>query len=273
MKKFSLIAAGLIAGVALNLNAAVVASVNGTNITDAQINEAFAPMLKGQKITSLPKDQQKYLIEQYIVQYLFLEQAKKENLENSSTFKKELERAKDGILLAVYQEDVLKSIKVSEAEAKKYYEKNKDKFFQPAKIKAKHILVKSEAEAKSIINELKNLKGNALETKFSEIAKTKSIDTGSAANGGELGWFDQSTMVKSFTDSAFSLKKGSITKNPIKTDFGYHVILKEDEQAKGVIPFDKIKNGIENTLRLEEFKVIMDKKAKELLSKAKVEIK
>ena len=273
MKKFSLIAASLIAGVSLNLSAAVVASVNGQNITDTQLNEAFAPMLKGQKFDSLSKDQQKYLTQQYIIQYLFLQDAKKEKIENTSAFKKDLERAKDGILLAIYQENILKSIKISEADVKKYYEENKDKFIKPARVKARHILVKSEAEAKKIISELKDLKGKALEEKFSELAKKYSIDSGSAAQGGELGWFDQSTMVKSFTDAAFSLKKGTITKTPVKSEFGYHIILKEDAQAKGAVPFDQVKNAIENNLKLEKFKAVMDKKAKELLDKAKVEFK
>lgn len=273
MKKISLVAASLIAGISFNLNAATVAVLNGKNISDTEVGEFFAPMLRGQNFTNLPQDQKKALIQQYIAQELVLQDAKKQNLEKDSLYAKELEKAKEGILLAVYQEKILNSVKVDELKVKAFYEQNKDKYVQQARVQARHILVSSEKEATSIINELKNLKGEALLKKFSSLAKEKSIDTGSASQGGELGWFDQSTMVKPFTDAAFSLKNGEITKTPIKTNFGYHVILKENSQPKKQISFNEVKQGIENGLKFEEFKKIMAQKTQDLINQAKVEYK
>ncbi|WLR12120.1 peptidylprolyl isomerase PEB4 [Campylobacter jejuni] len=272
-EKFSLVAAALIAGVALNVNAATVATVNGKSISDTEVSEFFAPMLRGQDFKTLPDNQKKALIQQYIMQDLILQDAKKQNLEKDPLYTKELDRAKDAILVNVYQEKILNTIKIDAAKVKAFYDQNKDKYVKPARVQAKHILVATEKEAKDIINELKGSKGKELNAKFSELAKEKSIDPGSKNQGGELGWFDQSTMVKPFTDAAFALKNGTITTTPVKTNFGYHVILKENSQAKGQIKFDEVKQGIENGLKFEEFKKVINQKGQDLLNSAKVEYK
>ena len=269
MKKISLVIAVLFA----SLNAATVATVNGKKISDADVSEFFAPLLKGQDFNKLPEQQRKNLVQQYIMQDLLLQDAKKQNFEKNPAYAKELERAKDAILVNLYQDKLMKSIKIDPAKVKDFYEQNKDQFVKSARVKAKHILVAGEEEAVKIIDELKKLKGSALESKFAELAKEKSIDTGSASNGGELGWFDESAMVKPFTDAVFALKKGDLTTTPVKTNFGYHVILKEDSRAEEQAKFNDVKQGIESSLQFEEFQKQINLKAQELYNAAKVEIK
>lgn len=271
MKKISLIAAALLTSV--SLNAAVVATLDGKNITDTEVNEFFAPMLRGGKISDLPAEQKKVAIDQYVIQQLILKDAKAQKIENDKVYKEELERAKEAILVNIYQKRIFDSIKNDEAKAKKYYEEHKEQYTKPAQVKAKHILVNSEAEAKDIIAQLSKLNGKALEDKFAQLAREKSIDKGTSANGGELGWFAESTMVKPFADAAFSMKKGSISKTPVKSNFGYHVILKEDSRPKGTMSFNEVKAGIEANLKMEEFRNLINKKAEELRKKAKVEYK
>lgn len=270
MKKFSLVVAALVAGA--SLNAAVVATVNGKNITDTQINEDLAQILGGQSISSLPAPQKQGIIQDYIANQLILDEAKKQNLEKSELYKKALENAQNEILINLYQKKIFDSLKVDNAKVKAIYDKNKAQYVRPAGVRARHILVKSEKEAKDIINELKDLKGNELVQKFAQTAAAKSID-GSAQQGGELGWFSAQDMVKPFSDAAFSLKNGEISKNPVKTEFGYHIILKEDSQPRTQLTFDQVKAGIENELKLVELRQAMAKKAQELYSKAKVELK
>ena len=101
MKKFSLVAAALFAG--LSLNAATVATVNGNKISDAEVSEFFAQMLRVQDFNKLPEQQQKALVQQYIMQDLILQDAKKQNFEKDPIYAKELERAKDAILINLYQ--------------------------------------------------------------------------------------------------------------------------------------------------------------------------
>ncbi len=271
MKKISLILATLLTGV--SLNAATVATLNGKNISDTQVSEAFAPMLGGQDFKSLEEQQKKALINQYIVHQLLLEEAKKQNLEKDSLYKERLEKVKDAVLIDVYQEKIFNGIKVDSSKIKAFYDENKNNFVKPARVKAKHILVENEKDAKDIIAQLNGLKGKSLEDKFSQIAKEKSIDQGSSQQGGELGWFDQSSMVKPFTDVAFSLKNGEITKTPVKTNFGYHIILKENSQAREQVKFDEVKKDIENRLKLEELQKIIAEKNKTLFENAKVEYK
>ncbi|WP_395020665.1 peptidylprolyl isomerase [Dongia sp.] len=89
-------------------------------------------------------------------------------------------------------------------------------------LRARHILVRDEAEAEEIIEELK---GGA---DFAKLARSRSIDTTSGEAGGDLGWFSRNTMVQEFADAAFAMKPGEFSKVPVKTQFGYHVILVEE---------------------------------------------
>ena len=133
-------------------------------------------------------------------------------------------------------------------------------------------MVKTEDEAKAIINELKNLKGDALAKKFSELASTKSLDN-NGQNGGDLGWFTSSQMVKPFSDAAFALKSGEVTKKPVQTQFGYHVILNDGSEIAGKVPYAEAKPQIENYLKMETFRDQMSAKGKQLRDKAKIEYK
>ena len=260
----------------LNLaNAAVLATVNGKDITDTELNKRLEQVLAGKSINSLPAEQKRMLIQQYIAQYLIIEDAKKKGYEKDKLYSENLELAKESILMGVYQQKLADDVKVDSSKVKALYEKNKDQFIEPAAVHARHILVKSDAEARVIISELGTLKGSALTSKFEELARAKSIDPGSASRGGDLGWFGQADMVKPFSDAAFSLKNGTFTKTPVKTQFGYHVILKEESRAKKQLTLSdaNVKRFIENQLKAQEVNILMNEKAKELFQGAKVEIK
>ena len=183
----------------------------------------------------------------------------------------------EGNSLTLGRGDVLDAdkVKIDNSKVKALYDKNKAQFVEPAQVKARHILVKSDAEAKEIISELGSLKGSALTQKFEELARSKSIDPGSASRGGDLGWFGQQDMVKPFSDAAFSLKNGTFTRTPVKTQYGFHVILKEDSKARKQLTLSdaSVKNFIENQLKIQEVQQLMNKKAMELFQGAKVEIK
>lgn len=251
-----------------NVSAATTyAIVNGEKITETEL----APIINGipgLNFDALNPEQKKQIIDRAIEIKLLSDQAKKEGIENDPTFKKELEMAKDTIAIRAYQAKELQNIKVSDSEIKEFYNKNKSKFMQPMQLKASHILVKNKSEAKKIISELSKSKN--LNKDFAEDAKKYSLDTGTKNSGGELGWFVPNQMVPEFSKAAISLKNNQFTKTPVKSQFGYHIILKEGEKKPQVASLDQAKPFIENILRQEKLKIAIQNKAINLRKQAKI---
>ncbi len=124
-------------------------------------------------------------------------------------------------------------VQVSDAEVKGYFDANPEKYGgQPEQVKARHILVNTEDEAKQIITQLKG-KGEA---DFAQLAKEKSIEPAAKESGGDLGYFGKGDMVAEFEQAAFAQKVGTISEVPVKTKYGYHVIWVEDH--KNAVPGD-----------------------------------
>jgi foldase protein PrsA len=157
------------------------------------------------------------------------------------------------------QKAAMEDIKVSEKELKKYYDEYKPK------IRASHILVKDEKTAKEIKAKLD--KGED----FAKLAKEYSQDPGSAQKGGDLGWFGPGKMVKAFEDAAYSLKVGEISQ-PVKTEFGYHIIKVTDKEKKK--SYEQMKDEIEFEVKkskLDSTKV--ESKVAKLIKEADVKVK
>ncbi|WP_226643683.1 peptidylprolyl isomerase [Mesobacillus subterraneus] len=133
------------------------------------------------------------------------------------------------------------SIDVSEEEMKTYFEENKESFDQKEQVKASHILVEDEATAKKVKEELDNGKD------FAELAKEYSTDSSNAANGGDLGYFGKGEMAEEFEKTAFALKAGAISE-PVKTEFGYHIIKLADKKAEKAAEFEEHKEEIKELL-------------------------
>lgn len=145
-------------------------------------------------------------------------------------------RRKD-MLAKAYLEDYVKAHPVTDAEIRALYDKAKAEAVEP-EYHARHILVKTEAEAKKIIADLgKN-------AKFEDLAKKYSQDPGSAKNGGALDWSDRRAFVPEFSDALAGLKKGETTKTPVKTQFGYHVIRLDDTRQPQIPPLDVVRGEI-----------------------------
>ncbi len=255
----------------ISLNAAVYATVNGVEITDKDVASLMRTM-PGAKYATLQPEQQQKVIDQAIERKLLAKEAFKSGIEKDVEYKKTLNSIKDDLALEIWMKRIFEKVKVSEADIKAYFDKNKDKFVKPATAKARHIIVADEATAKAIIKELKGFNGEALTTKFIELAKTKSTGP-SGANGGDLGWFNKKQMVGAFSEAAFGQGKGEVTKTPVKTRFGYHVILTEDKKGGEKVKFSDAKVQIENGLKMEKFRDNVAKKAKNLRKKAKIVMK
>ena len=263
-------AAGLLAGaVALPAMAQNVAIVNGKPVPKARL-DALETQIRAQAARTgqpVPPEVQNHLRDEVVAREVFMQEAEKLGLQATPDFKAKMDLARQSVLIGELFADYAKKHPISDEQAKAEYDKL-IKAQAPAagtkEYKARHILVEKEGDAKDIIAQLK--KGG----KFEDIAKKQSKDTGSGANGGELGWAPASTYVPEFGAALAKLKKGQTTDAPVKTQFGYHVIQLEDERdakAPEPPPFDAVKAQLKQQMEQQQ----LAKYQQELREKAKVE--
>ncbi|OQX49552.1 MAG: peptidylprolyl isomerase [Epsilonproteobacteria bacterium 4484_20] len=265
--KISLVAAALMASSLMASD--ILATVNGKNITKQDAEAFVNATSQNAHYSQLDPAQQKMIKERLIEKVLFTELARKEGIEKEPEFKAAMEKIKDELLVNLWMKKQLDNAIVSDSEAKEFYEKNKDKFMQKETVHARHILVKDEKTANEIIDQLKSLKGDALKAKFIELAKTKSTGP-SAPQGGNLGNFSKGQMVPEFSKAVWALKVGDITKKPVKTQFGYHIIYLEGKADAQPVSYEKVKDQIIASLKQQQFATKVAAMAKELKSKAKI---
>jgi len=235
------------------------ATVNGKaikqSIYDYIAKDATA---RGQKVDSQVKQA---ITNKLIDSELVYQEAQKLSLDKQADYLAREELSRRELLTSMYLQDFVKKNPISESETKAAYEEYK-KAYGDKEYSARHILVKTESEAKDIIAQLG--KGGD----FAKIAKEKSLDPGSKEKGGDLGWFSPASMVKPFSDVAINLQKGSISSNPVQTQFGWHVIKLIDTRTAQPLPFDKVKDGIQKNLQQRN----LEKMMAELRTKAKIDI-
>lgn len=237
----------------------VIAKVNGIEIHRSQL----LAVRQG-----LPEQAQKLPIEQIYRQLLVRmednilvsQTARKAKLENDPEVKRQLALALEQIVSQVYITRYVQS-QISEDKVKKRYDELVKQQKPVEEVNARHILVKTEDEAKAVIADLKAGKD------FAEEAKAKSEDPGTKANGGDLGWFTKEEMVPEFADAAFKLEKGQYTDTAVHTQFGYHVIKVEDRRMKPPPPYEQAKGEVLQLMQRE----LIEQKLKELRTGAKIE--
>jgi len=247
----------------------ILVTVNGKNITK-QDAEAFVTASAPQaQFSKLDKSQQDMVVDRLVEKRLFTELAEKEGIEKKPEFQRNMDKIKEELLVNMWMKEQMDNVVVSDSEAKEFYDKNLDKFKEKATVHARHILVKDEKEAQAITDELKALKGEALKTKFIELAKSKSTGP-SGPKGGDLGSFTKGQMVPEFSKAVWDLKVGEVTSKPVKTQFGYHIIYLEDKKEASSVPYEQVKEKIVTSLKQQQFAKKIEEVAKELKSKAKI---
>ena len=214
----------------------VVARVNGVDIRQSDL--AFAEEEIGGNMPTIPPEQKRDYLINYLVDVIVLSQAaEKQKLGDRPDVKRRLAFDHNRLLMESLLQDAGKSALSDEAERKVYDEAVKQ-VKNEEEVHARHILVPTEDEAKAI---LAQLKGGA---DFAALAKEKSKDPG-AAEGGDLGYFTKEQMVPEFSEVAFKLGKGQLS-DPVKTQFGWHIIKVEDKRTRPTPTFEQVKPQIEN---------------------------
>ncbi|GAB4491080.1 MAG: peptidyl-prolyl cis-trans isomerase [Thermodesulfovibrionales bacterium] len=243
------------------------AKIDGTTITQADMDKELGSLPEYAKgMFEDAAGREKFLNEIINKEVLYKEAVKKGLDKNQDYLKKVEEFKKLTLVSELIEKEVMDKAKVSDQDIKDYYEKNKQDFAVTKEIRASHILVKTEAEARKVLERLK--KGD----KFADIAREVSIDKGSAKNGGDLGYFKKGQMVPAFEKAAASLKVGSINEEPVKTEFGYHIILVTDKKRGEVIEFERIRDMLSQKLSAERQKEAFDKYIADVKKNYKIEI-
>lgn len=220
----------------------VLATVNGTPITQGMLDSFVREQAQGQ-LPQLTPVQKASLVKTMVNMELLAQQARKEGVDKQPDVASEMQLSNNSILAQNLMEGYLKKHQPSDADLKAAYDA-KVKAMDPHQYKARHILVKDKAQADDIIAQL-NKGGN-----FAALAKKYSIDPGSAHNGGELGdWFSGSTMVPEFGQALTKLKKGEYTKEPVQTQYGWHVIQLEDVRDQAPPAMDQMREQLANEMQ------------------------
>ena len=222
-----------------------VAVVNGVPIPQARIDfVAKAQIAQSQGQQQDGPEFRENVREIMITREILYQEALKRKLDKNPDYQLQLELAKQQIILGVLFEDINKKAQPSDAAVAKEYERVKAKQAGDAgkQYKARHILIKEEAEAKQVLADLQN--GGD----FAKIAAEKSSDTGSKDNGGQLDWSDAESFVQPFGEALKGLKKGEMVKEPVKTSYGYHIIELQDVRTLPFPPLEQVKPQIQQNL-------------------------
>jgi peptidyl-prolyl cis-trans isomerase C len=237
-----------------------IAIVNGKAVPKARVDSLLQQAAKaGQKAGPELEAQAK---EQVVLREIFTQEAEKKGLAASPDYRAQMELARQSILIRELFDDYRKKHPVTDAEAKAEY----DKFKAQAagmEYRARHILVESEDEAKSLTAQIK---GGA---SFEELAKKHSKDPGSGPNGGDLDFAKSDAYVPEFGQAMTKLKKGEVTDTPVKSQFGWHIIKLEDTREAQFPAFEDVKPQL--VQRMEQIK--LQQYQEDLRKAAKTEFK
>ena len=228
---------------------ASIATVNGVAIS-SELYDLFLKAVTGKSPAELPPEVKAQMLDQLINMQLAAQAAEKDGLDKNPETKARAELLHTQILAEAASEKYIKSHPVSESEVKAEYDAQIAAM--PKEFKARHILVESKELTESVIREL-SAGGD-----FAKLAKAESKDPGSAKDGGELGWFSGSAMVKPFSDAVAALQKGEITKTPVQTQFGWHVIQLEDTRTQEAPPFEQVKQQVESMVQRKKLQTYLD---------------
>lgn len=237
---------------------ATVATVNGNTITEEMVQ------IYGAQRSHNPGAQQlshEAAIEELVNIELVTQDAEKQGIDKRPNVVKQLEWQRRSLMVGVSMREYVASHPVSDEELKAAYDEQVKKH-DGHEYQARHILVATEAEAKDLIAQLD--KGGD----FAKLASEKSTDPSGKQNGGDLGWFSTDQMVKPFSDAVAKMKKGQVSKKPVESQFGWHIIKLEDTRDVPAPTFDSLKEQL--TMQLQNQRV--EKYLAELRKDAKIEI-
>lgn len=236
-----------------------IAVVNGQPISKAAFDVLAEEVNERRGENKIPDDK---ILEELIKRELLSQDLLASGATKNPKLAARIENAERMMLSQAAAEAFIETVVITDEEAKKEYDQEVGAM-QNTEYRARHILVDSEAEAKDIIAKLG--KGE----KFEALAKKYSKDPGSKDKGGELGWFNPKQMVESFSKAVMALKNGDTTQEPVQSQFGWHIINREESREQPPAPFDSVKDQLKGMIQSKK----LQDKIGQLQSKATIERK
>lgn len=233
-----------------------VATVNDQMITQQEYDNYLKSRNEQTGGKSVPDEQT--VLEELVNRELIRQQALRQGLDKVPAFTKKMDELRGELLMSLALQDYLDKHPIDDATLKKDYDQRAAE--APKEYKVRHILVAKEEEANAILADLKNGKA------FADLAQAKSSDSESAKKGGDLGWVSRQKVISNFATAMEKLKKGELAPAPVKTEFGWHIILVDDIRDMQFPPFDTVKERIRAALQNQQ----MQDYFKELRKDAKV---
>jgi len=241
-----------------------IAIVNGKPVPKARA-DALIKQVQAQAAAQgqqLPPDLEQRVRDKLVMDEIFTQEAEKRGMAATPEYKSQMEQARQAVLTQALLAEFVKTHPVSDDEVKAEYEKFKAQS-AGTEYRARHILVEKEDEAKALI---KQINGGA---NFEELAKKNSKDPGSGANGGDLDFAAPGSYVPEFSQAMVKLKKGEMTQEPVKTQFGYHIIKLEDTREAQFPKLDDVKGQLKQRMEQQKLATYRD----EIRAKAKTDYK
>lgn len=242
----------------------LLAEVNGKKITGVDYNlfiDSLNPQLKqyfgGEEMN-------KDVVNELVYQTLLYEDAIEKGMDKEDEFTQVVEKTRESMLKTYALGKLLATVKVTDDDIKKFYEDNKEAFKENESANASHILVEEEDKAKEIYEKIKNGED------FAALAREFSTCP-SKEKGGDLGTFTKGQMVKEFEDAVFNGEVGKVTE-PVKTQFGYHIIKVNEKNEGRDLDFDEVKDKIAEKVRRQKEQELYSKKISELKDKYQVKM-
>ncbi len=249
----------------------VLLQVNDEKVTLQDARDFTSKLLPNTSFDNLTLEQKRMVTNRLIERELFLQTAKKTKIEESKRYKAKLQKIKEELLVQTWIESQLDTIIISDSEAREFYKNNEDKFVTKPELNLRHILFKSEEEAKEAIDYLSSVEKDKLKESFIDLYNEKSLDK-KEDTAKDISSADAVANIgKEASESLTTLKSGEITKEPIKSDFGYIIFYLENKSSTQAIPYELVKKKILGILRQKQFQIQLIEIAKELRARAKIE--
>ena len=235
----------------------ILAKVGALTVTEKEVDDFLAELGARAQGYNNPEGR-KVILQEIINSKLLLLDARHNLLETEPEFKAELAKLRENLLINYAGNKVISAVKVNDEDVKKYYDENLDKFKQGETVNADHILVDSEEKALEILAKIESG-----EISFGDAAREYS-SCPSGQRGGNLGDFGRGQMVPEFDSAVFELEVDEITKAPVKTQFGYHLIKLNSKSEASVMPFEQIAAQIGEMVLNEKRREAYERKINQL---------